>query len=139
MSMKNAMFWDVMPCGCCENQRFGGTYCLQHQHNKNQLALTVRRNLQLKHAARKYCVFVFVFVCVCVCVRACARAHVNANVPGSLILVTLVMEMIYSSETSVLTRAIWHNIPEDGILQHSHIILCNESILHACLFSPCAD
>jgi hypothetical protein len=24
--MKNAVFWDVTPCGSCKNQRFGGTY-----------------------------------------------------------------------------------------------------------------
>jgi hypothetical protein len=42
---------------------------------------------------------------------------VTANVPSSLILVTLVMQAaIYSSKTSVLTRATWLNIPEDGIL-----------------------
>jgi hypothetical protein len=36
---------------------------------------------------------------------------VTANiVPSSLILVTLIMEVIHSSETSVLTRATWHNM-----------------------------
>jgi hypothetical protein len=25
VTMKNVVFWDIMLCGCCKNQRFGGT------------------------------------------------------------------------------------------------------------------
>jgi hypothetical protein len=34
--MKNGVFWDVTPCGSCRNRRFGGTYRLLHQGDKNR-------------------------------------------------------------------------------------------------------
>jgi hypothetical protein len=91
VTKKNAVFWDMTPCGSCNSRRFGGTYHLHHQGAKNQRARdNVNSNFHLKHAV------------------------VTANVvPSSPILVTLMMEAICSSESLVLTR---RNIPEDGIL-----------------------
>jgi hypothetical protein len=48
------------------------------------------------------------------------KQHVSllvvANVPSSLILVTLMMEALSFSELSVLTRVTWRNIPHNAIL-----------------------
>jgi hypothetical protein len=49
---------------------------------------------------------------------------VTADIPSSPNLVTLMMEAIHSSETSILTRATWRTIPEDGVF-HSH---CREQL-----------
>jgi hypothetical protein len=34
--LKNAVFWNMTPCGCCKNRCFGGTYRLRDQGEKNQ-------------------------------------------------------------------------------------------------------
>jgi hypothetical protein len=35
VTMKNGVFWVVTPCGSCKNRRFGGTWRLLHQGDKN--------------------------------------------------------------------------------------------------------
>jgi hypothetical protein len=34
--VKNGVFWDVTPCGSYKNRRFGGTWRLLHQGDKNR-------------------------------------------------------------------------------------------------------
>jgi hypothetical protein len=42
--MKNAVVWDVALCGSCKNRRFGGTYRLHHQGDKNRRAADVHNS-----------------------------------------------------------------------------------------------
>jgi hypothetical protein len=53
-------------------------------------------------------------------IRCMRRLPVTANVPSSPILVTMIMEALSSSETSVLTRATRRNIPEGGSRKNRH-------------------
>jgi hypothetical protein len=34
--LKNGVFWVVTPCGSCKNRRFGGTWRLLNQGDKNR-------------------------------------------------------------------------------------------------------
>jgi hypothetical protein len=88
VTMKNAVFSDVTPCGSCKNRCFGGTYRLHHQGDKNQKD---KNNVSCKGQPQLHSVL---------------RLLVTANfVPSSPTTVTLTMEVIRSYETSVLTRA----------------------------------
>jgi hypothetical protein len=57
--------------------------------------------------------------CKNLCFGRIYRLHRQGDVLSSLILFTLMMEMIRSSETLLLTKATWRNILADEIL-HSH-------------------
>jgi hypothetical protein len=45
MTMENAVFWDVTPCGYCKNRRFRGMCRFHHQGEKIQQA---RNNVSSK-------------------------------------------------------------------------------------------
>jgi hypothetical protein len=50
-----------------------------------------------------------------------AKPSTKMNVvPISTIFVTVMMEALHFSETSVDSKATWRNIPKDGILQSNH-------------------
>jgi hypothetical protein len=78
VTMKNDVFWVVMMRGSCKNLRFGGTYSLHYQGDRNRRVF----------------------------LRNVFRLLVTATViPSSPTLVTQMMEALRSFETSVLTRA----------------------------------
>jgi hypothetical protein len=117
VTIRNVAFWDVTPCGSGKNRRFGGTYRLHHQGGKNQRARnTVSSKQQLSRLRRN---FLF-YTC------SLLQLLVIANVRNASILVTLMMEALLSSETSMIIRATRRHIAEDGILYACEILQANE-------------
>jgi hypothetical protein len=54
VTIKKAIFWDVMPCGSCKNRHFRGTYRLHHQVGKNQKTRKISSNSQMKHTVKNH-------------------------------------------------------------------------------------
>jgi hypothetical protein len=75
---------------------------------------------------------VYILMCPYYFLRTFLLLVTVSVVPSAPVLVTLMMEAICSSETSVLTRAKRRNIPEDGIL-HSHLRKNLKSYLLQCI------
>jgi hypothetical protein len=74
--LKNVVFWDLMLCGSCYNQCFGG---MCHLERISELGTTL------------------------------------AETNNKVILCTLMIEAIHSSDMSLLTRKTQCHIPEDSI------------------------
>jgi hypothetical protein len=78
-------------------------------------------------------VLLFAFYAIFMCGDSQNVLLVTANVvPSSPIRVTLMMEALRFSETSVITRATRRNVLEDGILERAYVPL------HMGMFSQCS-
>jgi hypothetical protein len=121
---RNAILWDVMPCGFCQNRCFRGTYQLHQHGDKNWWARNVSSNQQLNYIAKKYYRItyytilystniqsisivlhtIYYTILYILFIHSALWLIVTANVVPILpILVTLMMEMICSSKMSVPT------------------------------------
>jgi hypothetical protein len=132
--MKNAVLWDVTPCGSCKKRQesiasinrvtrigeLGTTLAVTSNWSK------LRKNTNYMERISEVGTTLAVtgncstlrriLASMCSVLRLLVAASI---VPSSPILVTLMMEALHSSETSVLSWATRRKIPQNGIL-HSH-------------------
>jgi hypothetical protein len=94
--MKNAVFSDVTPCGSCKNR-------VLKERNASIIRVT--------RIGESHIVFL----------RNVRRFLVTGNVHSSPILVTLMMEALRSSETSVHARSTGRNVAKTAHFKHVQI------------------
>jgi hypothetical protein len=119
LTVENAVFCDVTPCGSCKNRRFGGT---QHfiikviRTGELGTALAVTSNRRSVREAVKNAVSWNLTPCGLYKSRRFGGTYRLHHQGDKNWQAAWLMEVIRSSETSVLNRPMWCNIPENGIL-----------------------
>jgi hypothetical protein len=108
--MKNGVFSDVPPSGSCKNRCLGGTYRLHFRVTRIGEIGTTSAVTGIRSTVRRYTMYYVLYYILyniyVVFLRSVLRLLVTANVaPISPIFVILIMEAIYSSDTSVRARA----------------------------------
>jgi hypothetical protein len=101
VTMKNAVFWDVAPCGFIINRRFGG---------KSRLHLLGTTNDASEEK------------CKTVANRLTTLRQPSNIFQRSFFSSTLKIETTRSSETSVYNKLTQRHIPEDGIFHNQNIV-----------------